>query len=73
MPLNAGVLLSDVHVMLLHVGLAISNVTVRPAVANELTSNITLSTDDGAQPEPVPPELVAQCVPSLQLPVPPIQ
>ena len=46
--------------MLLHVGLTISNVTIRPDVVNELASNITLSTDAGAQPDPVPPEVVAQ-------------
>jgi hypothetical protein len=46
--------------MLLHVGLVISSVTVLPVVVNELASKITLSTAEGGQPEPVPPEVVAQ-------------
>ena len=74
LPLNAGVLASDVHVISLQVGLAISNITVMPAVANELASNITLSELPGIEDAlAAPPEVVDQWVKSLQLPVPPTQ
>ena len=60
--------------MLLHVGLTISNVTIRPDVVNELASNITLSELPGIEDAlAVPPEVVDQWAKSLQLPVPPTQ
>jgi hypothetical protein len=60
--------------MLLQVGLVISSVTVLPVVVNELASNITLSELPGiVDALAAPPEVVDQCVKSLQLPVPPTQ